>query len=244
MANHKGGVGKTSSVSAIGAALANKGYRTLLVDLDAQANLTLSLIGPGYRERTLYSAIKERKALPVVSIRQGLSLTPSSLELAGVELEMASTARREFVLKDLLLPVLPDFDVILLDCPPSMGLLSVNAFAASTDLLVPLTAEALPFQGVNMIQDIMTMAKESLNPALSLSGIFFCRWEGRNLNKMVEEAIRGAYGDKVLSTRIRANVAVAEAPLSRTDIYAYSKNSNGARDYMKLTEELIQKLGI
>jgi chromosome partitioning protein len=243
-ANHKGGVGKTTSVASVGAALATMGYKTLLVDLDAQANLTGSLLQNEEQERTIYNALKERKELPVVSLRENLSICPSSLELAGIELELSSAMSREFILKDLLESVASTFDVILLDCPPSLGLIAINAFVASTDVIIPLTAEALPFKGLMMIEDILEMVKKRLNPALQLSGIALCRWEGRKLNKMVEEALRDKYGEKVFATRIRTNIAIAEAPLSKEDIYTYAKDSNGAADYKALTEEILQKIVI
>ena len=135
IANHKGGVGKTTAVASIGAALAAKGYKVLLVDLDAQANLTASLSTAEDESRTIYQALKERKQLPIIGVRDNLSLTPSSLDLAGVELELSGMMSREFVLKDLLEPVAGDYDFILLDCPPSLGLIAVNAFVAATDVL-------------------------------------------------------------------------------------------------------------
>lgn len=242
IANHKGGVGKTTSVASMGAALATMGYKVLLVDLDAQANLTSSLLQNEEQERTIYNALKERKQLPVVKLRDMLFICPSSLELAGIELELSSAMQREFILKDLLEPVATDYDFIFLDCPPSLGLIAVNAFVASTDIIIPLTAEALPFKGLMMIEDIIEMVKKRLNPSLQLSGIVLCRWEGRKLNKYVEEALRNKYGEKVFATRIRTNIAIAEAPLSKEDIYTYAKDSNGAADYKALTEELLQKI--
>lgn len=241
VANHKGGVGKTTSVASIGSALANMERRTLLVDLDAQANLTSSLLPEEEQERTIYTAFKERSSLPVVELRRNLSVTPSSLDFAGIELEVASAMSREFILKDLLEPIAQNYDYILLDCPPSLGLITINAMVAATDVVIPLTAEALPFKGLTMIEQIISMVKKRLNTQLSLSGIILSRWEGRKLNKMVEEALRQKYGDIVLRTRIRENISVAEAPLSKKDIYTYSSGSNGAKDFHALTEELLQR---
>lgn len=244
VANHKGGVGKTTLVASVGAALASTGYNVLLVDLDAQANLTASLLQDEQQGRTIYNALKERKGLPVVEVGQRLSLTPSALDLAGIELELAAAMSREFVLKDLLEPVASVYDVVLLDCPPSLGLIAVNAFVASTDVIIPLTAEALPFKGLTMIQDIIAMVQKRLNPSLRLSGIVLTRWAGRKLNKMVEEALRGSFPEIVFKTKIRENISIAEAPLSKSDIFSYSPSSNGAKDYEALTEELLQRLEI
>lgn len=244
ISNHKGGVGKTSFAASVGASLASRGYKTLLVDLDAQANLTASLLPEEEEGRTIYNALKERKQLPVTEIRKNLHLTPSALELAGIELELSGAMSREFILKDLLEPVAPGYDVILLDCPPSLGLIAVNAFVASTDVIIPLTAEALPFKGLTMIQDIITMVQKRLNPSLRLSGIVLNRWAGRKLNKVVEEALRENFKDLVYNTKIRENIAIAEAPLTKTDILSYSPDSNGAKDYQAITEELLQRLKI
>lgn len=240
ISNHKGGVGKTSSVASIGAILSSKGYRVLMIDLDAQSNLTTSLMS-GEPERTIYNALKERKQLPIVELRDRLHLTPSSLDLAGIELELSGTMSREFILKDLIEPIAEDYDYILLDTPPSLGLIAVNSFVAATDLYIPLTAEALPFKGLTMITNVVSMVQKRLNPQLSLSGIIITRWAGRKLNKIVEEALRNNYGDKVFKTKIRENISIAEAPLTGKDIIAYAPNSNGAQDYLALTEEILSK---
>ena len=242
IANHKGGVGKTTAVASIGAALAAKGYKVLLVDLDAQANLTASLSTAEDESRTIYQALKERKRLPIIGVRDNLSLTPSSLDLAGVELELSGMMSREFVLKDLLEPVAGDYDFILLDCPPSLGLIAVNAFVAATDVVVPLTAEALPYKGLAMLRDVLAMVQKRLNPSLRLTGIVLSRWAGRKLNKVVEASLRENYGDIVFEAKIRENIAIAEAPLSKADIFTYNPDSNGAKDYAALTDELLSKL--
>ena len=149
---------------------------------------------------------------------------------------------REFILKDLLEPVSASYDYILLDCPPSLGLIAVNAFVASTDVIIPLTAEALPYKGLTMINEVLDMVKKRLNPTLSLTGIVLSRWAGRKLNKMVEESLRANYGAIVFDTKIRENIAIAEAPLSKEDIFSYNSESNGAKDYGALTDELLSRL--
>lgn len=240
IANHKGGVGKTTSVASIGAILASKGYKVLLVDLDAQSNLTTSLLQEE-PERTIYNALKERKDLPIVRLRDNLSLTPSSLDLAGIELELSSAMSREFILKDLIEPITGDFDFILLDTPPSLGLIAVNSLVTASELYIPLTAEALPFKGLKMITDVVEVVRKRLNTGLSLSGIIITRWGGRKLNKIVEEALRENFGDKVFQTKIRENISIAEAPLTGKDIIGYAPTSNGAKDYIALTEELLNR---
>lgn len=238
IANHKGGVGKTTTVASLGACLSSLGYNTLMIDLDAQANLTGSFMKVD-SERSIYDALREREGLPIVKVKDRLHLVPSSLDMAGIELELSSSMSREFILKDLISDQEGRFDYILLDCPPSLGLIAVNAFVASTDIIVPLTAEALPFKGLTMIESVIGMVRKRLNPSLHLSGIVFCRWEGRKLNRMVEDTLRGTYGEVVMRTRIRTNISLAEAPLSREDILSYNPSSNGAADYMALTREII-----
>ena len=243
IANHKGGVGKTTTVASLGAVLARSGKRVLLVDLDAQANLTGSLIETEQGERTIYEALREREGLPIKEAGENLHVVPSSLDLAGMELELASSMSREFALKDVLEPIAGEYDYILLDCPPSLGLLTVNAFVASDEIIIPLTAEALPFKGLTMIGKIIGMVQKRLNTSLTLSGILFTRWEGRKLNKLVEDAVRGKYGEIVYTSRVRTNIALAEAPLSRVDILTYNDKSNGAQDYEAVAREFLSRQG-
>ena len=240
IANHKGGVGKTTSVASIGAALANSGYNVLLVDLDAQANLTDSLLKDKSVESTIYEAMMdgELAPLPVVQIRENLSLVPSCLDMAAIEIELSKRQDREYILKTHIDSTEGEFDYILLDCPPSLGLITINSFTAADFVIVPLTAEALPFNGLTMIENILTMVKRNLNHYLKFVGVFLTRWEGRKLNKMVEGALRQTYKEKLLSTKIRTNIAIAEAPLVKEDIITYSKSSRGAKDYETLTEEI------
>lgn len=240
IANHKGGVGKTTSVANIGAVLASMGYNTLLVDLDAQANLTTSLLKEEPRA-TIYNSLRSKEELPILQVRKRLSLVPSSLDLAGIELEIGGAMSREYLLKDLLEPVAGQYDYILLDCAPSLGLLTINSFVAASEVIVPLTAEALPSKGLQKLQEFITVVKKRLNPSLRLSGIVITRWTRKKLSQMVEEQLRQYYGDIVFATKIRENVAVAEAPLAATDVTSYSPSSNGAADYKQLTEELLQR---
>ena len=240
IANHKGGVGKTTSVASIGSVLANKGKRVLLVDLDAQANLTSSYLATE-QEQTIYDSLKGDIDLPVVNLRENLDIVCSSLEMAGVELELSSRMSREFILKDLLEPVQERYDYILLDCPPSLGLVTLNALTASTSLYIPLTAEALPSKGLKMLTDILQMVKKRLNPTIALDGVIITRWENSKLSKMVEEKLRSSFGTAVFNTKIRKNVAIAEAPLFSKDIITYAPDSNGAKDYQSLTEEIIER---
>ena len=240
--NHKGGVAKTTTVASVGSALARLGRSVLVVDLDAQSNLTSSLLG--YEpERTTYEALRERESLPILRVGDtGVHIAPASLDLAGIELEIASAVEREKILQDVLQDVEARYDYILLDCPPSLGLLTLNALTASTDVIIPLTAEALPSKGLQKIADIIAMTQRRLNKELRLSGILITRYERSKLSQTVEEALRAKYGDLVLQTKIRKNVSLAEAPLAVQSILDYAPESNGAKDYTELASELERRL--
>ena len=237
--NHKGGVGKTTSVSSLGVALARMGKRVLLVDLDAQGNLTDTLTKtPG--DRSIYDSLRTLETLPVVNIREGLDLCPSSIDLVSMDLELADKREREYRLSQLLQGL--DYEYILLDCPPSLGLLTINALTASTKVIIPLTPEALPAKGLGTLLDIIERTKETLNPGLSLGGILITRYNRRKINRLVEETLRETFGDSVFKTKIRENVDIYESPLQGMDIYSYSPNSIGAKDYESLALEVVSKL--
>ena len=236
--NHKGGVGKTTSVSSLGVALARMGKRVLLVDLDAQGNLTDTLTQtPG--DRSIYDSLRTLETLPVVNIREGLDLCPSSIDLVSMDLELADKKEREYRLSRLLRGL--DYDFILLDCPPSLGLLTINALTASTKVIIPLTPEALPAKGLGTLLDIIERTKETLNPGLSLGGILITRYNRRKINRLVEETLRETFGDSVFKTKIRENVDISESPLQCKDIYSYSPDSIGAKDYESLALAVVAK---
>lgn len=237
VANHKGGVGKTTSVAALGSIFAEEGRRTLLVDLDAQANLTASFFAeePG---QTIYNAFKGEIALPVIPVRENLDLVASSLDMAAAELELTSRMSREYILRRLLKPLADGYEFVLLDCPPSLGLVTINALVAATELFIPLTAEALPSRGLAKLTNILQMVRENLNESIALSGIIITRWEPTKLSKMVEQQLRATFGETIYKTKIRKNVAIAEAPLYAKDIISYAPDSNGAKDYRALADEI------
>lgn len=246
VANQKGGVGKTASVAAIGALLAKRGYRTLIIDLDTQANLTSSLLRetPGEELQTIGGALRGLYSLPQYPIKGNLYIAPSDSELGRIETDLAGIAEREYILRDLLQTAAPDYSFILLDCPPSLSLITRSAFTAANIVLVPMTAEALPAQGLSKVEETIEETKQRTNKGLSLGGVFLTRWESSRLSKRIEELLRQSYGDKVFSSRIRKNIAIAESPLLQLDITEYAPGSNGARDYEALTEELLRRLKI
>ncbi len=239
--NHKGGVGKTTSAINIGAGLVEHGKRVLLVDLDPQANLTLSL-GIPRQPSTIYEAMRGESDLVPFNKKEGLDIITSTLDLSGAEMELINEAGREFILRELFDTVIEDYDYIIIDCPPSLGLLTLNALTCSHQVLIPLQTEFLALQGLVKIKQVIDKVRFRLNKKLSIGGVIATMYDHRKvLNRNVAESIEKYFGDKVFRTYIRDNVALAEAPTERKDIFDYNKKSNGAEDYLNLTKEIIER---
>lgn len=241
IANHKGGVGKTTTTATIGAILASRGNSVLLVDMDAQANLTTGLTETN-SQSTIYDAIKDGKFFSPVEVGENLKLIPSSEEFASIDLVLAGAMEREYRLKDFLEPYSDSYDYIIIDCPPTLGILLVNALVAADGLIIPTTAEAYPFKGLTMLMDSLAHVQRRLNPAVKLAAILITRWSGRNLNKTVQAQLQAQFGDILLPTVIRENITVAEAPLKRKTLIEYNKSSNGAIDYENAVNDLLQRI--
>uniref|UniRef100_A0AB33IW35 ParA family protein n=1 Tax=Prevotella sp. GTC17254 TaxID=3236794 RepID=A0AB33IW35_9BACT len=245
-ANHKGGVGKTTTTASVGSILAAMGNRVLLVDMDAQSNLTTSLLKVEQVDQTIYDALSASCRgvsfnLSIYPIAENLDIVPSSLRLASADLELSSVMAREHILADILKPQVGNYDYILIDCPPSLGLLTLNSVTASDMVVIPLLAEVLPFQGLTMISDFIRMVKQKLNPKIEIAGILLTRWEKSNLSRQIEAGLRAKLGKGVFTTKIRKNIKVAEAPLEAVNIIDYDPKSNGALDYKAFVEELLEK---
>ena len=238
LSNHKGGVGKTTSTINIGAGLNRLKKKVLLIDLDPQANLSQSLgiIEPG---KTIYGALKGEYKLEPMEIIPGLDLIPSTLDLSGAEIELSGEAGREYILKELIDPLRGSYDYILIDSPPSLGLLTINAFTASDEVYIPLQAQYLALQGLTKLMEVIAKIKSRLNKDLKVGGVFVTQYDNRKvLNRNVVETIKSHYKDQVFKTAIRDNIALAEAPTQGLDIFRYNPKSYGAEDYLSLCKEI------
>lgn len=240
ISNHKGGVGKTTSVVNIGAALAHQKQKVLLVDMDPQANMTVSL-GVEEPEFNLYNALKGEQELKPIKIFHNLDIIASSLDLSGAETELSSEAGREYIFSELLEPIKNNYDYILIDCPPSLGLLTVNAFTASDEIFIPIQPHYLAIKGLTKILEVVNKIKKRLNRNLEITGVFVTMYDRRKiLHKDVYETIISYFQDRVFRTQIRENISLAEAPSAGLDIFRYDASSNGADDYNYLAKEIIK----
>jgi chromosome partitioning protein len=241
ISNHKGGVGKTTSALNIGAGLNKLGKKVLLIDLDPQANLSQSL-GIVDQDKNIYGAIRGEYKLQPINIIKGLDLIPSTLDLSGAEVELSGEAGREYILKELIDPIKKQYDYVIIDSPPSLGLLTINSFTASDEVLIPLQAQYLAIQGLTKLVEVVDKIKKRLNKSLKVGGVFITQYDNRKvLNRDVVDTIQAHFKSGVFKTKIRDNVALAEAPTQRVDIFRYQPKSKGAEDYLALCREIVKK---
>lgn len=241
VSNHKGGVGKTTSVVNIGAGLANMKKKVLLIDLDPQANLTQSF-GINNAKNTIYETLKGEKPLSWIPINKYLEVVPSTLDLSGAEMELSSEAGREYILDEALNPVKDKYEYILIDCPPSLGLLTINALTTSNEVFIPLQAHYLAIKGLTKIIEVINKVKKRLNKEIEITGVFVTQFDKRKvLHRDVVETIKTYFDEKLFQTKIRDNIALAEAPSQGMDIFSYNNNCNGAEDYLNLCKEIIKR---
>ncbi len=245
IANQKGGVGKTTTAVSLAAAFAIAERRTLLVDLDAQANSTRAL---GFEEdperKSVYDAIAGEVSLDqVLTPVDGLPhlfLAPSERDLYGAEVELVEAEDREYRVRGLLDGTRNGFDFILIDCPPSLGFLTVNALTAADGVLVPVQAEYLALEGISQLVDTIQRVRVALNPSLEIAGIVVTMYDERtNLSRQVLEEVRGVFGDRVFQTVIPRNIRLGEAPSHGKPIFLYDIRSRGSEAYLNLAKELL-----
>ncbi|SDO60877.1 chromosome partitioning protein [Pedococcus dokdonensis] len=246
VANQKGGVAKTTSVASLGAAFAEQGRRVLLVDLDAQACLTFSLgVDPDEVDRSVNEVLLGQASIADVTVTcdDGVDLVPSVIDLAGAEAQLLPRPGREFVLRTVLEEVRDDYDVILLDCSPSLGVLTLNALTASQALIIPMPCEMLSHRGVGQLLDTVADVQKILNPALEVWGILPTLFDGRsNHAREVLADVGERYDLPVLDPPIPKTVRFAEAPAVGRSILATSRTSKGAKAYRDVAAALAKRL--
>jgi chromosome partitioning protein len=240
-ANQKGGVAKTTTTLNLGVALAEQGLRILAVDLDPQGNLTMSQgWNPDEIERSMFDVLVHKLPITEIIRTNEIDVAVSSIDLAGAELSLSSMIGRERALEKALVPVRDRYDWILVDTPPSLGLLTINAFVAATGVIVPVQCEYLSLRGLVQLENTLTMIRENLNPTVEIEGILPTMFDRRLLHsREAVEILKENFGDLVLDTRIRKTVRYAEAPVKGQSVLRYDPTGEAASMYRDLAKEVL-----
>ncbi len=241
LANQKGGVAKTTSTLNLGAALRERGLRVLLIDLDPQSNLTMSLgIDPETVERSMFDVLVHKVPIQEIIAHAEVDIAVGSIDLAGAELALAATIGRERALEKALMPVLQEYDYVLIDTPPSLGLLTINALSASDGVIVPVQCEYLSLRGLVQLENTLQMIRENLNPRVRIRGILPTMLDNRLVHaREALDLLERNFAGRVFKTRVRKTVRLAEAPVSGVSVLTYDSAGSAARAYRDLAEEVV-----
>lgn len=256
--NQKGGVGKTTTVINIGVYLATAGFKVLLIDLDPQANLTSGLglnvpnesnepdiTGRQSKFRTIYDVLVNKSKISEVFLStpfSNLFVLPSGIELSGAEVEMVSVLSRESVMKNALQEVKDQYDFIMIDCPPSLGILTINALVAAEKVLIPIQCEYFALEGLGQLMNTIKLIRANLNPTLDVGGVILTMFDNRtNLSRDVAKEVKVFFNDLVFDTIIPRNIRLSEAPSHGLPISQYDPSSTGAKAYQDLSDEIIKR---